>query len=56
VLEAFGFDRILIETVGVGQTSSTSPDRRNHRIVLVPESGDGIQTLKAASWRSAECM
>ena len=48
VLDAFGRDFILIETVGVGQveldiagTASTTV------VVLVPESGDSIQAMKA---------
>ena len=55
VLDAFGIDRILIETVGVGQieldvarTSDTT------LVVLVPESGDSIQTLKAGLMEIAD--
>ncbi len=46
--DAFGFDQIIIETVGVGQSEV---DIRNIAdvtlVVLVPEWGDAIQTLKA---------
>jgi LAO/AO transport system kinase len=48
VLDAFGFDSILIETVGVGQTElDVARTAQTTVLVLVPESGDGIQTLKA---------
>src|SRR5438046_9560239 len=47
VLEAFGFDRILIETVGVGQTElDIARSAESTALVLVPESGDAMQTLK----------
>lgn len=55
VLEAFGFDRILIETVGVGQTElDVAATAESTVLVLVPESGDGIQTLKAGVMEIAE--
>src|SRR5438034_1048410 len=55
VLEAFGFDRILIETVGVGQTElDDAATAETTVLVLVPESGDGIQTLKAGVMEIAE--
>jgi len=55
VLEAFGFDRILIETVGVGQTElDIAATAETTVLVLVPESGDGIQTLKAGVMEGAE--
>lgn len=43
-----GFDYILIETVGVGQTE-VDITRLAHQVVLVlvPESGDDIQTMKS---------
>jgi len=48
LLDAFGFERILIETVGVGQTElDIARTAESTVLVLVPESGDGIQTLKA---------
>lgn len=48
VLDAGGFDRILIETVGVGQSElDVARSADSTVLVLVPESGDGIQTLKA---------
>ena len=48
VLDAFGTDRIIIETVGVGQSElDVSRNADTTVVVLVPESGDSIQTLKA---------
>ncbi|MEO8199144.1 MAG: methylmalonyl Co-A mutase-associated GTPase MeaB [Gemmatimonadota bacterium] len=48
VLDAAGFDRILIETVGVGQSElDVARSADSTILVLVPESGDGIQVLKA---------
>jgi LAO/AO transport system kinase len=48
VLDAGGFDRILMETVGVGQTElDVARSADSTVLVLVPESGDGIQTLKS---------
>lgn len=48
VLDAAGFDRILVETVGVGQSELDVARAADSTVlVLVPESGDGIQALKA---------
>ncbi len=48
VLDAACFDRILIETVGVGQSElDVARSADSTVLVLVPESGDGIQTLKS---------
>lgn len=48
LLDAFGKDLIFIETVGVGQ-SELEIAEKSHTVVviLVPESGDGIQAMKA---------
>lgn len=47
-MDAFGMDVILIETVGVGQVELDIADSCDSTIVvLVPESGDSIQALKA---------
>lgn len=55
VLAAFGFDRILIETVGVGQTElDVARTAESTALVLVPESGDAIQTLKAGVMEVAD--
>lgn len=46
--DAFGFDFVLVETVGVGQSEVDIRKIADLSIVvLVPESGDDIQTLKA---------
>lgn len=48
VLNAFGFDIIIIETVGVGQVELDIIDSCDIVVVvLVPESGDSVQTMKA---------
>ena len=48
VLDAAGFSRILIETVGVGQSElEVAQTADTTAVVLVPESGDGIQAMKA---------
>ena len=48
VLEAAGYDRILIETVGVGQTGYDVICLADTVIALFsPEGGDGVQLLKA---------
>ncbi len=48
VLDAAGFTRILIETVGVGQSElEVAQTADSTAVVLVPESGDGIQAMKA---------
>jgi LAO/AO transport system kinase len=55
VLDAFGIDRILIETVGVGQTElDIARTADTSVVVLVPESGDSIQTLKAGLMEIAD--
>jgi LAO/AO transport system kinase len=55
VLDAFGIDRILIETVGVGQSElDIARTADTSVVVLVPESGDSIQTLKAGLMEIAD--
>jgi LAO/AO transport system kinase len=55
VLDAFGFDRILLETVGVGQSELDIARAADTSVVaLVPESGDSIQTLKAGLMEIAD--
>lgn len=55
VLDAFGTDRIIIETVGVGQSElDVSRNADGTVVVLVPESGDSIQTLKAGLMEIAD--
>ncbi|MBI3016990.1 MAG: methylmalonyl Co-A mutase-associated GTPase MeaB [Deltaproteobacteria bacterium] len=48
LFDAFGFDVILVETVGVGQSELSIMEVSDTTVVvLVPESGDTVQTLKA---------
>ncbi|HKY64143.1 MAG TPA: methylmalonyl Co-A mutase-associated GTPase MeaB [bacterium] len=48
LMDAFGMDWILIETVGVGQTELDIMEIAHSTVVvLTPESGDTIQTMKA---------
>jgi LAO/AO transport system kinase len=55
VLDAFGLDRVIVETVGVGQTElDVSRTTDTTMVVLVPESGDSIQTLKAGLMEIAD--
>jgi len=55
LLEAFGFAQVLIETVGVGQTELDIAGAADTTVVvLVPESGDAIQTLKAGVMEIAD--
>jgi len=55
VLDAFGFDRVLIETVGVGQSELAVTTMADSTVlVLVPESGDGIQALKSGLMELAD--
>jgi LAO/AO transport system kinase len=55
VLDAAGYDRLAVETVGVGQSELdvvTATD--TVVLVLTPESGDGIQTLKSGLMEVAD--
>ncbi len=55
VMDAFGFDRILIETVGVGQSElDVAAAADTTVVVMVPESGDGIQVMKAGLMEIAD--
>ncbi|HET8633116.1 MAG TPA: methylmalonyl Co-A mutase-associated GTPase MeaB [Gemmatimonadales bacterium] len=55
ILDAAGFDRVIIETVGVGQSEmDVSKAADSTVLVLVPESGDGIQTLKSGVMEVAD--
>jgi LAO/AO transport system kinase len=55
VVDAFGLDRVLIETVGVGQSElDIARTADTSIVVLVPESGDSIQTLKAGLMEIAD--
>jgi LAO/AO transport system kinase len=55
VLDASGKDIIIFETVGVGQTELDIADTADTVVVvLVPESGDAIQTMKAGLMEIAD--
>jgi LAO/AO transport system kinase len=55
ILDAAGFDRVLMETVGVGQSELDIAGATDTTIVvLVPESGDGIQAMKAGLMEIAD--
>lgn len=55
LLDAAGFDRIVVETVGVGQSELDVAKMADSTVlVLVPESGDGIQTLKSGIMEIAD--
>lgn len=55
ILDASGFDFVIMETVGVGQSEldiATNADTTI--VVLVPESGDAIQAMKAGLMEIAD--
>ena len=55
LMDAFGLARLLIETVGVGQTELEITGAADTVVVvLVPESGDGIQAMKAGLMEIAD--
>ncbi len=55
ILDAAGFDIILFETVGVGQSELDIAGAADTTVVvLVPESGDGIQAMKAGLMEIAD--
>src|SRR5499427_4795493 len=57
LLDAAGFAWILVETVGVGQTELDIVRLADTTVVeLVPESGDGIQTMKAGLLEAADIL
>lgn len=55
VLDAFGFDRLITETVGVGQSELEIAGTADTTVVvLVPESGDSVQAMKAGLMEIAD--
>ena len=55
VMDAFGKDLIIFETVGVGQSELEIVEYADTTVVvLVPESGDGIQAMKAGLMEIAD--
>ncbi|MCX7020965.1 MAG: methylmalonyl Co-A mutase-associated GTPase MeaB [bacterium] len=56
-MDAFGKDRIIIETVGVGQSELDIAGTADTTVVvLVPESGDGVQAMKAGLLEIADVI
>ncbi|MBS1919897.1 MAG: methylmalonyl Co-A mutase-associated GTPase MeaB [Bacteroidetes bacterium] len=55
LLKAFGFDHIIIETVGVGQSEVEISGLADVTVVvMVPEAGDEVQTMKAGLMEIAD--
>ncbi|TAK32238.1 MAG: methylmalonyl Co-A mutase-associated GTPase MeaB [Chloroflexota bacterium] len=55
LLDAYGKDWVIVETVGVGQTELDVVGAADtSAVVLVPESGDTIQTMKAGLMEIAD--
>jgi LAO/AO transport system kinase len=55
LLDAFGKDLIIVETVGVGQTELDVVETADTTVVvLVPEGGDAVQTMKAGLMEIAD--
>ena len=55
LMDAAGYDRVILETLGVGQAEldiAVSADTT--AVVLVPESGDGVQAMKAGLMEVAD--
>jgi LAO/AO transport system kinase len=56
-MDAFGKDRVVIETVGVGQSELDIAGAADTTVVvLVPESGDGVQAMKAGLMEIADII
>jgi LAO/AO transport system kinase len=56
-MDAFGKDRVIIETVGVGQSELDIAGTADTTVVvLVPESGDGVQAMKAGLMEIADII
>lgn len=55
LMDGFGFARVIVETVGVGQTElEITAAADTVVVVLVPESGDAIQAMKAGLMEIAD--
>ena len=56
-LAAFGFDFVLVETVGAGQADVAVSELTDHAVLLLmPESGDSVQFSKAGIMEIASCF
>ncbi|MBI4365350.1 MAG: methylmalonyl Co-A mutase-associated GTPase MeaB [Deltaproteobacteria bacterium] len=57
IFDAYGFHWIVVETVGVGQTELAIMEiAATTLVVLVPEAGDTVQTLKAGLLEIADLL
>jgi len=57
VMDAYGFDRLLIETVGVGQAEYDVMSAVDTvAVVLCPGAGDGVQAMKAGLLEVADVL
>jgi LAO/AO transport system kinase len=55
LMDAFGFERVMVETVGVGQSELEVAEAADTTVVvLTPESGDSIQAMKAGLMEIAD--
>jgi len=55
LLEVYGSDIVIVETVGMGQTGFDIVDIADSVVLLLsPESGDGVQTMKAGVMEVAD--
>jgi len=55
LMDAAGYDRVILETLGVGQSElDIAGSADSTAVVLVPESGDGIQAMKAGLMEVAD--
>ncbi len=55
IMDAYGMDMIIFETVGVGQSEIEIVEHADTTVVvLVPESGDGVQAMKAGLMEIAD--
>ena len=55
LMKAFPFDHIIVETVGVGQSEIEIAGLADSTVVvLVPEAGDEVQTMKAGLMEIAD--
>ncbi|WP_274631089.1 methylmalonyl Co-A mutase-associated GTPase MeaB [Arvimicrobium flavum] len=56
-LDAAGFDRVIVETVGAGQSETAITAMADTRVVLCPPGlGDGIQAIKAGILEIADVL
>ena len=57
ILNGYGFDYILVETVGAGQSDVAVRDLTDHiLLLLMPDSGDSVQFSKAGIMEIASCF